>query len=47
VTNKAAIILAGVIILALLLDQVANDGIAALFLVRKVLDLVEYMAFWR
>ncbi len=46
-TNKTAIILAGVIILALLLDLVLNDGIATMFLVRKMIDLIEYVAFWR
>jgi hypothetical protein len=47
VTTKAAIILAAVIILALVLDQVLNDGTATLFTLRKLVGLVEYLAFWR
>ena len=46
-TTKAAIILAGVIILALILDGVLNAGTATMFMVRKMVGLVEYMAFWR
>lgn len=46
-TTKAAIILAGVIILALILDAVLNAGAATMFLVRKMFGLVEYMTFWR
>ncbi len=46
-TTKAAIILAGVIILALILDRVLNAGTATLFLMRKIVGLVEYAAFWR
>jgi hypothetical protein len=47
VTNKAAIILAAVIILALVLDAVLNDSVATMFLLRKLFNLVEYIAFWR
>jgi hypothetical protein len=47
VTTKAAIILAAVIILALVLDGVLNDSTATLFLLKKLFDLVEYVAFWR
>ena len=46
-TNKAAIILAIVIILALVLDRVLNDGIATMFMLRKMVALVEELAFWR
>jgi hypothetical protein len=47
VTNKAAIILAGVIILALVLDYAGNDGAATMFMLRRMFGLVEYLAFWR
>jgi hypothetical protein len=47
VSNRAAIILASVIILALILDRVLNAGNATMFILRKLFDLVEYLAFWR
>jgi hypothetical protein len=47
VSNRSAIILACVIILALVLDQVLNAGDATMFLLRKLFDLIEYLAFWR
>ncbi|MFM2389412.1 MAG: hypothetical protein RLZZ437_967 [Pseudomonadota bacterium] len=46
-SNRAAIILASVIILALILDRVLNAGNATMFILRKLFDLVEYLAFWR
>ena len=46
-TTKAAIIIAGVVILALVLDRVLNDGLATMFLLRRLFKLVEYLAFWR
>lgn len=46
-TNKSAILLAGVIILALIVDRLLNDGTATLFMLRKLAGLVEYFAFWR
>ncbi|MCU0801801.1 MAG: glyceraldehyde-3-phosphate dehydrogenase [Rhodobacteraceae bacterium] len=46
-SNRSAIILACVIILALVLDQVLNAGDATMFLLRKLFDLIEYLAFWR
>jgi len=46
-TNGIAIVLGGVIIAAIGLDIFSNDGAALLFLLRKLADLVEYLAFWR
>ncbi|MGL5008368.1 MAG: hypothetical protein ACRC6I_00685 [Paracoccaceae bacterium] len=46
-TNRSAIILASVIVLALIIDRILNSGDATLFLLRKMFDLVEYLAFWR
>jgi hypothetical protein len=46
-TNSLSIIL-GVIFLALIgADQVLNDGIATVFTIRKLLELIGFMAFWR
>jgi hypothetical protein len=47
VTTKAAIILAGIIISAMVLDHLLNGGTATMFIVRKLFALVEYLAFWR
>ncbi|MGL4320113.1 MAG: glyceraldehyde-3-phosphate dehydrogenase [Paracoccaceae bacterium] len=46
-SNRAAIILASVVIGALLLDRILNAGDATMFMLRKMFDLVEYIAFWR
>ncbi|MFU8779017.1 MAG: hypothetical protein ACNA7M_15350 [Roseovarius sp.] len=46
-TNTFAIGLGGIILLALGADFVLNESQATLFLGRKLLDLIEYLAFWR
>jgi hypothetical protein len=46
-TNKIALFLAVVLLAAIGLDLGLNDGRAALFLARRFLDLVEWVAFWR
>lgn len=46
-TNWIALTLAGLCLLAGLYDWVANDGAALLFLARKFVDLVDWVAFWR
>ena len=46
-TNTLAISLGGIILLALGADAVLNDSAATLFLGRKLIDLIEYLAFWR
>ncbi|MEI4232567.1 hypothetical protein [Roseovarius sp. D22-M7] len=46
-TNRIAIILAAVILALLGLDTLANDGAASVFLGRKTVALIEYIAFWR
>ncbi|SLN09894.1 hypothetical protein PEL8287_00117 [Roseovarius litorisediminis] len=46
-TNKIALALGAIILSALVLDQLMNDGLALLFLSRKLADLIEWMAFWR
>ncbi|MEM1374303.1 MAG: hypothetical protein AAGF78_07975 [Pseudomonadota bacterium] len=46
-TNRLAIILGLIIVTAVILDQVFNDGVASLFLSKRLLDLIEWLAFWR
>ena len=45
--NRLALILCGLVALAVLSDQVLNGGAAGLFLMRKFVDLVDYLSFWR
>ncbi len=46
-TDRIAFALAGLILAAILADVLANQGAASFFLMRKLADLVEYLAFWR
>lgn len=46
-TNTLAIGLGGIILAALGADLFLNDSAATLFLGRKLIDLIEYLAFWR
>ncbi len=46
-TNGLAIALAALLAAALAWDALAQDWAGTLFLGRKGLDLVEYLAFWR
>lgn len=46
-TNTIAISLAVLILGALAYDAVQNDWNASVFLGRKGLELIEYLAFWR
>lgn len=45
--NRIALILALVIVASIVLDLALNEGEALLFLLRKMVDLVDYAAFWR
>ncbi len=47
VTDRTALVLAIVILAAFGLDGVINGGAATMFLLRKCVDMVEYVAFWR
>jgi hypothetical protein len=42
-----AIGLAALVIICALVDGFANDWSASLFLARKTVDLLDYVAFWR
>ncbi|MFN3662298.1 hypothetical protein [Yoonia sp.] len=46
-TNGLAVFLGVVIVAALAIDGTHNDWTASLFLIRKFIDFVEYIAFWR
>lgn len=46
-TDRLALILAGVILAAAALDLFANGGEVLLYLFRKIVDLSEYLIFWR
>jgi len=46
-TNRIAIVLGLLILAALAFDVLSNDHAGVLFLARKFIDLIEYLAFWR
>ena len=46
-TDRMYLVVAGLIVAAIVADAALNGGAALLFLVRKLIDLVEYLAFWR
>lgn len=45
-TNQIALYLGLIILAAIGLDLLANEGAALYFLTRKFLDLVEWVYFW-
>ena len=46
-TNRLAIILGSIIVLSILIDTIANGGAVTLFLSKRLLELIEWLAFWR
>lgn len=46
-TNRIAIVLVLLILGAVTYDVLRNDLTSLLFLARKLIDLIEYLAFWR
>lgn len=46
-TNRIAITLGLMILVATGYDVMLNDHAGLVFLARKLLDLIEYLAFWR
>ncbi len=46
-TNKIAIALGVVILAVILLDALVYDWDLHIFLGRKLVELIEYLAFWR
>jgi hypothetical protein len=47
VTDRIALVLALLIAAAIGADVVLNGGAASMFLLRKMLDLVQYVMIWR
>jgi hypothetical protein len=45
--DRGYLVIAGVIALAILADILLDHGQVVIFLVRDLLRLVEYLAFWR
>lgn len=46
-SDRTAFFIAGLIALAILADLTLNGGSALLFLLRKLLDLIDYVSIWR
>jgi hypothetical protein len=46
-TNRIAIVLGLLILGGVAYDVLRNDLSGLLFLARKLMDLIEYLAFWR
>lgn len=46
-SNRTAFILAIIIVAAIVLDVTLNASLALTFLLRKLVDLIDYVAFWR
>lgn len=46
-SNRTHIILALIIVTAILADVLFNASMATTFLLRKLVDLIDYVAFWR
>lgn len=45
--NRIALSLAVVIVALILLDVAVNGSDGLLFLLRKLVDMIDYVAFWR
>jgi hypothetical protein len=46
-TDRLALVIVLLVVVAIGADLLANDGAATMFVTRKFLDLVEWVAFWR
>ena len=46
-TNKIALWLGALILIALVLDIALQGGTGVIFLMSKLADMIEWMAFWR
>ncbi len=46
-TDRIAVYLGLLIVVLILLDVTLNHSAAITFLLRKLVDLIEYLAFWR
>jgi hypothetical protein len=46
-TNRIALWIGLVLLAAIIADLTLNGGAALIFLMRKFLDMIEWVAFWR
>lgn len=46
-SNRVAAVLAGIVLVLVLGDVALNGALGSLFLAHELLDLVEYLSFWR
>ena len=46
-SNRTHVILALIIVVAILLDVIFDSSAAIMFLLRKLVDMIDYVAFWR
>ncbi|MBE0453963.1 hypothetical protein [Roseovarius autotrophicus] len=46
-TNKIALALGAMIVVGFGYDILRNDMAGSLFVARKLMDLIDYLAFWR
>ncbi len=46
-SNRTAFTLAVIIVVLIVLDVTVNASAALTFLLRKLVDLIDYVAFWR
>ena len=46
-SNRTHLILAVIIVVLILLDVTLNASVILTFLLRKLVDLIDYVAFWR
>lgn len=46
-TDRIALYLAVLFVILVFLDMTLNASAVLMFLLRKMVDLVEYLAFWR
>ncbi|PKQ13155.1 MAG: hypothetical protein CVT70_05370 [Alphaproteobacteria bacterium HGW-Alphaproteobacteria-1] len=46
-TNRIALALGAMIVLAIGYDMLRNDMAGSLFIARKFTDLIDWLAFWR
>ncbi|MGV6840196.1 MAG: hypothetical protein ACWA40_08390 [Planktomarina sp.] len=46
-SNRTALILALIIVASIVTDLMVNQGTASMFMAKKIMDLIEYVAFWR
>ncbi len=46
-TDRIALVLASLIVAAILADVFLNGSTGMLFLLRKLVDMIEYLSIWR